>query len=144
MAEPAGALTDIEVAVLAEIIPPWIRVVCSGRFVRDQGLAAHPATIGADTVQLSGAGASRRIAVPPIHEGLGIGEGRCLGNRETDPGIDGVVRHAAFAPEAGAWNDVAGAVKGDDGGLFGRPIDRGGVDRIRLLLRRGARDAAWF
>src|SRR3954468_9258282 len=125
MAEPSRALTDIEVAVLAEIIPPWIGVVCAGRFVRDQGLTADPAAIRADPVQLSGAGATGRLAVAPIHEGLGIGEGRRLGNRETHPGIDGVIRDAAFAPKASARNDVAGAVIGEDLGLSRRTIDSG-------------------
>jgi hypothetical protein len=105
-----------------------------------QGLAADPAAIRADSVQLSSAGAPGRLAVAPVHEGLRIGEGRCLGNRETHPGIDGVVRNAAFAPKAGAWNDVAGAVIGEDLRLFQRPIDGGGVDRLRFVLRRATRD----
>src|SRR5262249_58918814 len=116
VAEPSRTLADIEAAGLAEIIPPWIGVILRGRFIQNQHLAVHAAAIGANATQRSRPGTSRRLAVSPIHERLGIGEGRCVGERETDLGIDRVVGHAASAPKAGAGKDVAGAVVGKDRG----------------------------
>src|SRR5262249_59923952 len=87
MPEPRWTLADIEVTGLAEIIPPWIGVIFSGRFIQNQHLAVHAAAIGANANQRSRPGTSGRLAVSPIHEGLGIGEGRCVGERETDLGI---------------------------------------------------------
>src|SRR6516225_9733413 len=110
MTEPSRTLADIEVAGLAEIIPPRIGVILRGRFIQNQRLAVYATAIGPNAAQRSGPGTSGRLAVSPIHEGLGIGERWRVGERETDLGIDRVVGHAAFAPKAGAGEDVAGAV----------------------------------
>src|SRR5262249_57236051 len=89
--EPRGTRAEIEVAGLAEITPPWIGVVFGGRFIQNQHLAIHAAAIGANATQRSRPGTSGRLAVSPIHEGLGIGGGRCVVERETRLGIERVV-----------------------------------------------------
>src|SRR6266498_1164041 len=141
VAETAWALSDIEVAMLAEIIPPGIGVVVGGGFIQHEHLSVDTAAIRLDPVKESRTGASGRVAVAPIHERLGIGEGGRIGERETDVGIDGVIGDPAFAPEAGAGKYLPGSVIGENGRLRGGPLDRIRCDRLRLRPRRAAGDA---
>src|ERR1019366_10681080 len=46
VAETAGALADVEIAVLAEIVAPRIGVITSGAFILEQSRAADAAAIG--------------------------------------------------------------------------------------------------
>src|SRR5262249_11151936 len=126
--------------MLAEIIPPWIGIVVSGGFVQNESLSVDAAAIGPHPIQKSQTRTSGRVAIAAMHEGLGVGEGGRVGERETDLGIDGVIRDPAVAPEAGAGEQVAGAVVGKYARLLAGAIDRVGRERLRLRLRRSAHD----
>src|SRR5262249_60483147 len=99
--ETPGTRAEKEVGGLAKIVPPRIGVILRGRFIQKQHLTVHATAIGPNATQRSGPGTPGRLAVSPIHEGLGISERRRVGERETDLGINRVVGHAAFAPKAG-------------------------------------------
>src|SRR5262249_19635056 len=49
--EPPGTLADIEVAGLAEIVPPRIGVILRGRFIQNQRLAVYATAIGPNAAQ---------------------------------------------------------------------------------------------
>src|SRR4029450_9429437 len=140
VAETAWALSDIEVAMLTEIIPPGIGVVVGGGFIQHEHLPVDTATIGPHPIRESGAGASGRLAIPPIHERLGIGEGGRVGEGKADLGIDSVIGDPAFAPEAGAGKYLPGSVIAENGRLRGGPLEGIRCDRFRLLPRRATRD----
>src|SRR5262249_3086066 len=140
MAKTARALADIEIAMLTEIIPPRIGIVVRGGFVQNEPLSVDTAAIGPHPIQKSQSRASGRVAVPPIPEGLGSGEGGRVGERETDLGVDGIIRNPAVALEAGAGEQVARAVVGEHGRLLAGAIDRVGRERLRLRLRRSAHE----
>src|SRR5262249_61351547 len=111
--EPLGTRANKEFAALEKIAPPRIGVILRGRFIQKQHLTVHATAIGPNATQRSRPGTPGRLAVAPIHEGLGIGERRRVGARETDLGIDRVAGHAAFAPNPVAGQGAAGALLPD-------------------------------
>ena len=140
VAETSRALADIEVAGLAKVIPPGIGIVVGGGFIQNQLLAVDATAIGPHAVHASSTIASGRFAVAPVHERLGIGKSRRVLERETDFGINGVIRNSASAPKARAGKYVAWAVVGEHVRLLDRTIDCIGRHCIRLRLRRSAND----
>src|SRR5215831_9836489 len=110
MAFAAGTLADEIVAMFAEIIAPWIRVVAGGAFIEDQRKAVHVAGVGLVFPPRIADRADGEITVTTIVERLRIGKVRRFLQRKSKVRIDGVVgASAAILFQAGARNEKAGA-----------------------------------
>src|SRR6202171_474984 len=100
VAEPRGALSDIVIAVLAEIIAPRIGVIL--RLVGEQGLVVDPAAVGRILVAAAQRATAGEGAISPIHGPLRVGVSQTLRHGKADFGIDREIGAATSATRAGA------------------------------------------
>src|SRR6185437_14278211 len=127
MAFAAGALSDREMAVFAEVIAPGIAIIAAAGLVEDERAAVDLALVAG----VLGADAARRaageVAVAPTVERLRIRVGGRLLHREAQPRIDrrvGAAGHVGLEP--GIGNERAGRI-----------IAEGGIDSLRAWRHRG-------